>query len=88
MGLPPSPSTTVFGIQLEDCKMQVRGARIGIPRRSHKTDDIPALDTTALPQTLLRTGPGARSSSNNSCFVELVDGSASRFAEQQFANAS
>src|SRR5208282_421952 len=82
--LPPQP----FRPQLEDRKMQVGPACIRISRRSHKTDDVPTLDSHFLPQAFHVPVQVRVVIAIHSQFIELVDCVAARFAEEHFADGS
>src|ERR1039457_321324 len=69
-GLPIPPP--LFRSQLEDRKMQVRGARIRVSRRSHKTDDVPTLDLHSLTQPVHVPGQVSGGREKNTTFFSLV----------------
>src|SRR5580658_4450955 len=68
--------------------MQVRGARILIARRSHKTDDLPTLDPRSLPQPVHVPVQVRVVVAIHSHFIELVYRIAARFAKEQLADIS
>src|SRR5271154_2256197 len=78
----------LFRSQLDHRKMQVRCACIRITRGTHKTDDVPALDSHFLPQPFHVPVQVCVVVAISSCFVELVYGIATLFAEEQSADGS
>ena len=75
-GLPLPPH--FFRPQLEDCKMQVRRARIRIARRSHKPDDVSTRDLHSLPQPFRIPVQVRIVVAIRALFVKLVDCVAAR----------
>src|SRR5579872_663546 len=84
----PSLPPLLIRPEFEDRKMQVRGAAVGVPRRSHKTNDLPALHLNPVSQPVHISVQVSIVVTILSRFVELVNRVASTFAYEQFSDGS